>query len=55
MKAYPALALRVGHREKTWTLHRREHGVLKRLKLGRYPEMSLAEARRSGGSIAKGY
>ena len=42
---YPALALRVGHREKTWTLHRREHGVLKRLKLGRYPEMSLAEAR----------
>ncbi|MGB6770275.1 MAG: Arm DNA-binding domain-containing protein, partial [Methyloceanibacter sp.] len=42
---YSALALRVGHREKTWTLHRREHGVLKRLKLGRYPEMSLAEAR----------
>ncbi len=44
-EAYPALALRVGHREKTWTLHRRENGVLKRLKLGRYPEMSLAEAR----------
>ena len=42
---FPALALRVGHREKTWTLHHREHGVLKRLKLGRYPEMSLAEAR----------
>jgi integrase len=44
-EGFPALALRVGHREKTWTLHRREHGVLKRLKLGRYPEMTLAEAR----------
>jgi Phage integrase central domain/Arm DNA-binding domain len=44
-EGFPALALRVGHREKTWTLHRREQGVLKRLKLGRYPEMSLAEAR----------
>ena len=42
---HPALALRVGHRDKVWTLHRREHGVLKRLTLGRYPEMSLAEAR----------
>jgi integrase len=44
-EGFPALALRVGHREKTWTLHRRDAGVLKRIKLGRYPEMTLAEAR----------
>jgi hypothetical protein len=42
---YPALALRVGHREKTWTLHHRDHGKLQRMTLGRYPEMTLAEAR----------
>src|SRR6476659_1436558 len=42
---FPALSLRVGHREKTWTLHHRDNGKLQRMKLGRYPEMSLAEAR----------
>ena len=42
---YPALALRVGHREKTWTLHHRDNGKLQRMTLGRYPEMTLAEAR----------
>jgi len=44
-EGFPALALRVGHREKTWTLHRRDNGILKRVKLGRFPEMSLADAR----------
>jgi integrase len=44
-KGYPALALRVGRREKVWTFHHREQGELKRKKLGRYPEMTLAEAR----------
>ena len=43
--SYPALALRVGHREKTWTLHHRDHGKLQRMTLGRYPEMTLAAAR----------
>jgi integrase len=42
---FPALALRVGHREKVFTFHYREKGTLKRKKLGRYPEMTLAEAR----------
>jgi integrase len=42
---HPALALRVGHREKTFTFHYRDQGKLKRMKLGRYPEMTLAEAR----------
>ena len=43
--SHPALALRVGHREKTWTLHHRDHGKLQRMTLGRYPEMTLAAAR----------
>jgi integrase len=42
---HPALALRVGHREKVFTLHYREQGKLRRRTLGRYPEMTLAEAR----------
>jgi integrase len=42
---HPALALRVGHREKVFTLHVRKQGKLKRRTLGRYPEMTLAEAR----------
>jgi integrase len=42
---HPALALRVGHREKVFTMHYREQGKLKRRTLGRYPEMTLAEAR----------
>ena len=44
-KGYPALALRVGRRAKVWTFHHREQGELKRTKLGRYPEMTLAETR----------
>jgi integrase len=42
---HPALALRVGHRDKVFTFHYRVGGKLKRAKLGRYPEMTLAEAR----------
>jgi integrase len=42
---HPALALRVGHRDKVFTFHFRAGGKLKRAKLGRYPEMTLAEAR----------
>jgi integrase len=42
---YPALALRVGNRDKVFTFHFRAGGKLKRAKLGRYPEMTLAEAR----------
>ena len=42
---HPALALRVGHRDKVFTLHYRVGGKLKRVRLGRYPEMTLAEAR----------
>jgi integrase len=42
---HPALALRVGNRDKVFTFHYRAGGKLKRAKLGRYPEMTLAEAR----------
>jgi len=42
---HPALALRVGHRDKVFTFHYRVGGKLKRVRLGRYPEMTLAEAR----------
>jgi integrase len=42
---HPALALRVGHRDKVFTFHYRMGGKLKRARLGRYPEMTLAEAR----------
>src|SRR6476660_8928466 len=42
---HPALALRVGHRDKVFTFHYRVGGKLKRVSLGRYPEMSLSEAR----------
>src|SRR5262245_38445328 len=44
-QGHPALALRVGHRDKVWTFHYRDNGRLRRAKLGRYPEMTLAEAR----------
>jgi integrase len=42
---HSGLALRVGHRDKVWTFHHRVGGKLKRVRLGRYPEMTLAEAR----------
>ena len=42
---YSGLALRVGHRDKVFTYHYRAGGKLHRMRLGRYPEMTLAEAR----------
>jgi integrase len=39
------LALRVGAKRKTWTLHRTANGKRQRLTLGQYPAMSLASAR----------
>jgi integrase len=41
----PGLALRVGERAKTWTLHVTLNGKRKRLTLGPYPAISLAAAR----------
>jgi hypothetical protein len=39
------LALRVGAKRKTWTLHRTGNGKRQRLTLGQYPAMSLGAAR----------
>jgi len=45
-KGYPGLALRVSYGgAKTWIYFYRLHGKLRRLSLGRYPGMSLTEAR----------
>jgi integrase len=44
----PALAIRItpsGH--KSWTLFYRHHGRLRRLALGRYPDVGLADARKA--------
>jgi integrase len=43
--SFPALSLRVGRREKTFCLFHRVGGKLTRVRLGRHPEMTLAEAR----------
>ena len=51
---FPALALRVGHRDKVFTFHYRDQGTLKRKKLGRYPEMTLAEAREAWRLTGRG-
>jgi integrase len=42
----PGLALRVGERSKSWTLHWGASGKRKRLTLGAYPALSLSAARR---------
>jgi integrase len=45
-KGYPGLALRVSYGgRKAWTAFFRLHGKLRRVSLGTYPAMSLAEAR----------
>src|SRR5262245_20786946 len=50
---YPALALRVtANGVRSWTYFGRVHGKLKRATLGRYPGMTLAEARRKAGAVA---
>ena len=42
----PGLALRIGARSKTWSLHFTVDGLRKRLPLGSYPSLSLSGARR---------
>src|SRR5690349_20733552 len=47
------LALRVGAKRKTWTLHLTAGGKRRRLTLGQYPAMSLASARARALTIAE--
>jgi integrase len=52
--SYPGLALRVSAGDvRSWTYFGRVHGKLKRATLGRFPAMSLAQARRKAGEIAE--
>lgn len=52
--AYPALALRITAKGvRSWTYFGRVHGKLKRATLGRYPGMTLAEARRAASATAE--
>jgi integrase len=52
--AYPGLALRVTAKGvKSWTYHARVRGKLKRATLGRYPDLTLAEARKQAGETAE--
>ena len=44
----PFLGLRVSQRVKTWFVQYRLNGRQRRLKLGRYPDLSLADARQLG-------
>jgi integrase len=48
------LALRVGVRRKTWTLHLTTNGNRRRVTLGSYPAMSLAAARARALTVAAG-
>ena len=48
------LALRVGAKRKTWTLHLTVAGKRQRLTLGSYPSLSLAGARAKALTIAEG-
>ena len=51
--AYPALALRVtAHGVRSWVYFGRVHGKIKRATLGRYPDLSLLQARRKAGETA---
>jgi integrase len=51
--AYPALALRVtSNGVRSWVYFGRVHGRLKRATLGRYPDLSLMQARRRAGETA---
>jgi integrase len=51
---YSGLALRVGRRDKVWCYFHRADGKLHRMRLGRYPEMTLAEAREAWLQARKG-
>jgi integrase len=45
-QGYPGLSLRISYGgRKAWNMHYRVHGKLRRISLGTYPAMSLAEAR----------
>ena len=51
--AYPGLTLRITAKGvKSWTYFGRVHGKIKRATLGRYPDLSLAKARRKAGETA---
>jgi integrase len=51
--AYPALALRVTAKGvRSWVYFGRVRGRIKRATLGRYPDLSLAQARRKAGETA---
>jgi integrase len=52
---YPGLALRIGHGgAKSFVLFHRVNGALKRTTLGRWPRVSLADARNSWRRVAEG-
>ena len=52
---YPGLALRIGYGgAKAFVLFHRDNGRLKRTTLGRWPKVSLAEARESWRRVAEG-
>ena len=45
-QGYPGLSLRISYGgRKAWNMHYRVHGKLRRISLGTYPAVSLAEAR----------
>ena len=51
--AYPALALRVtANGVRSWAYFGRVHGKIKRATLGRYPDLSLKQARQKAGETA---
>lgn len=50
--AYPALALRVSAKVRSWVFFGRVHGKLRRVTLGRYPTMTLKAARIRAGEVA---
>ena len=53
-RAYPALALRISANDvRSWSYFGRVHGKLKRATLGRYPALSLAEARLAASKMAE--
>lgn len=52
-KSYPALALRItSNNIRSWVYFGRLHGRLRRITLGRFPAVSLKEARKRAGEVA---
>ena len=53
-RGYPGLALRVSYGgNRSWVVFYRHGGRLKRLRLGVYPALSLADARRHGERLGR--